>query len=59
MDSDRILVMDDGYAREYDFPFNLLENPNSLFSSMVNATGQHEADELKRIAYESYQKIPK
>ncbi len=36
MDSDKVLVMDDGVAAEYDTPANLLANPNSMFFALVN-----------------------
>ena len=36
MDSDRILVMDQGQVAEYDSPSNLLKNPTSIFTSLVN-----------------------
>lgn len=40
MDSTKILVLDAGEIREYDTPFNLLQDKTSLFSSMVDACGQ-------------------
>ena len=36
MDSDKILVMDDGRAAEYDKPEVLLRDSSSLFSALVN-----------------------
>lgn len=36
MDSDKILVMDDGVAAEFDSPEKLKSNPNSLFTLLVN-----------------------
>ena len=36
MDSDKVLVMDDGMAAEYDTPANLLANENSMFYALVN-----------------------
>ncbi|XP_037945079.1 multidrug resistance-associated protein 4 [Teleopsis dalmanni] len=55
MDSDRILVMDAGLAREFDIPHVLLKSSNSFLRHMVDATGS-EADALKKIASETYQK---
>nr|XP_054771514.1 ATP-binding cassette sub-family C member 5-like [Lytechinus pictus] len=37
LDSDRILVMDDGRVAEFDTPSTLRSNPNSIFSGMVAA----------------------
>ncbi|XP_050316874.1 ATP-binding cassette sub-family C member 4 [Bactrocera neohumeralis] len=53
MDSDRILVMDDGRAREFDIPHLLLKKQNGALRQMVDATGA-EAESLKKIASESY-----
>jgi ATP-binding cassette, subfamily C (CFTR/MRP), member 4 len=52
IDSDRILVMDGGYGREYDHPFKLLTNEDTdneitrdgFFAKMVRATGGETAD---------------
>ena len=41
MNSDKVLVMDDGQVAEFDSPSNLLSNPESMFSSLV---AQWEAD---------------
>lgn len=38
MDSDRILVMDQGKIAEFDSPGVLMANPNSVFSKLVQAT---------------------
>ena len=35
MDSDKILVMSDGYAKEFDAPQALLANEDSLFRAIV------------------------
>ncbi len=42
MDSDRILVMDDGRVAEFDKPSVLLAKPDSHFSRMVAATESQE-----------------
>ena len=39
MDSDKILVLDDGKVSEFDSPRKLLENPNGYLSQLVNQTG--------------------
>lgn len=54
MDSDRILVMDDGYAKEFDIPHILLQNANGILRNMVDATGQQESIKLKKIAEVTY-----
>ncbi|XP_070536030.1 ATP-binding cassette sub-family C member 9-like [Ptychodera flava] len=38
MDSDMVLVLSDGKIMEYDTPENLLKNPDSLFTSLVDKT---------------------
>ncbi|KAF9578434.1 hypothetical protein BGW38_005754, partial [Lunasporangiospora selenospora] len=50
IDYDRILVMNQGKVAEYDTPRNLLSNPDSIFSSMVNETGAQNASHLKTLA---------
>merc|ERR1712137_437846 len=35
MDSDRVLVLDDGYVTEFDAPGALLANDDSVFKAMV------------------------
>ncbi|KAJ8965822.1 hypothetical protein NQ314_003889 [Rhamnusium bicolor] len=39
MDSDKILVMHDGSAVEFDAPHKLLQNKNSIFYGLVNQAG--------------------
>lgn len=48
--SDKILVMGKGEALEMDKPCNLLNDPNSNFSSMVNQLGETAANELRELA---------
>jgi ATP-binding cassette, subfamily C (CFTR/MRP), member 4 len=50
MDMERILVMDDGKAVEFDTPQALLQNPKSLFSQMVEASGPASARHLRSLA---------
>lgn len=54
MDSDRILVMESGYAKEFDIPKKLLEQEKGILKDMVEATGPHESEALKKIAANSY-----
>lgn len=39
MDSDRIIVLDNGTIKEFDSPEKLLENPSSLFYSLCQEAG--------------------
>lgn len=54
MDSDKVLVMDAGTMAEFNHPYLLLKNPNSRFSKMVAQTGKATAEQLKKIAIQSY-----
>lgn len=57
MDSDRILVMDAGRAVEFDYPHVLLQLPDGSLRNMVDATGPHESESLKRVAEDIYRKM--
>ncbi|XP_050071787.1 ATP-binding cassette sub-family C member 4 [Anopheles maculipalpis] len=57
MDSDRILVMDAGEAREFDAPHVLLQQEGSILKDMVEATGPSESESLKRIAADTYARM--
>ncbi|KAJ3025895.1 UNVERIFIED_CONTAM: hypothetical protein HDU68_006516 [Siphonaria sp. JEL0065] len=50
IDYDRVLVLKDGEASEFDHPDTLLQNPNSLFTDLVNETGPEMAALLKKMA---------
>jgi ABC-type multidrug transport system fused ATPase/permease subunit len=50
MDYDRVMVLDKGKVIEFDTPANLLDNPGSIFTSMVDATGPANAEHLRKIA---------
>lgn len=54
MDSDRVLVMDAGTIREFDQPHRLLQNPEGILRNMVEATGPHECEHLKKMAKNKY-----
>lgn len=55
MDSDRALIMDKGKAAEFDHPYILLQNPNSIFSFMVRETGESMSKELFEVAKTKYE----
>nr|ADH16740.1 ABC transporter family C protein ABCC2 [Heliothis virescens] len=54
MDSDRVLVMDQGEVAEFDHPHILLSNPNSKFFSMVRETGESMTKTLMEVAKTKY-----
>lgn len=50
MDSDKVLVVEDGTAMEFDSPYALLQNTKSALYSLVQQTGSVMADKLTKIA---------
>ncbi|XP_045760841.1 ATP-binding cassette sub-family C member 4-like [Maniola jurtina] len=54
MDSDRVLVMSAGEIAEFDHPYILLSDPDSMFSSMVRETGEKTSEKLFDIAKDKY-----
>ena len=50
MDSDRIMVLDNGNIVEFDTPWKLLSNRNGVLYGMVAATGDESAQYLHEIA---------
>lgn len=50
IDYDKIIVLDNGYVREFGSPRELLENEQGVFTSMVNETGTTNAAMLKAMA---------
>ncbi|XP_062383443.1 multidrug resistance-associated protein 4 isoform X2 [Sardina pilchardus] len=56
IDNDRILVLDAGHIHEYDEPYTLLQNPDSLFLKMVQQTGKAETAHLIQMAKQAYNK---
>ena len=48
MDSTKIMVLDQGVCAEYDTPANLMNDPDSIFHSMAQKTGNFE--HLKAVA---------
>lgn len=57
MDSDRVLVMDAGSAKEFDIPHNLLQITDGIFRGMVDATGPQESEQLKKAAAKKFCEI--
>lgn len=55
MDSDKVLVIDEGTVVEFDHSWNLLKNNNGYFYKMVEQTGQDTADSLHKIANEVFE----
>ncbi|XP_064396708.1 ATP-binding cassette sub-family C member 4-like [Halichondria panicea] len=56
MDSDRILVLSSGEVLEFDTPFHLLQDRNSLLSEMVRKTDAETAQKLRQIAVNAHTK---
>ncbi|TPX30915.1 homogentisate 1,2-dioxygenase [Synchytrium microbalum] len=50
VDYDKILVLGSGQVLEFGSPLELLSNPNSVFTSMVNETGEANARLLHSLA---------
>jgi ABC-type multidrug transport system fused ATPase/permease subunit len=50
MDSSKVLVLDKGNIAEFDTPAKLLEKPEGIFASMVDATGPTVSKYLRKIA---------
>ncbi|XP_044751872.1 probable multidrug resistance-associated protein lethal(2)03659 [Coccinella septempunctata] len=55
MDSDKVLVMDAGQVAEFDHPHILLQDPEGIFSGMVEKTGKHMAENLRKIAKQTFE----
>ena len=55
MDSDRIIVMEDGEVAEFDVPKNLLDKEDGALSRLVTKSGN--SDRLKSIASRSFENL--
>ncbi|XP_031619424.1 probable multidrug resistance-associated protein lethal(2)03659 [Contarinia nasturtii] len=56
IDSDRVLVMDDGVAMEFDAPYLLMQKEDGAFRNMVEALGQQEYNRLYSRAKDTFEK---
>ncbi|XP_077987383.1 ATP-binding cassette sub-family C member 4-like [Glandiceps talaboti] len=54
MDSDRILVLDEGRVVEFDEPHLLLQNPDGHLHKLVQQMGERDANKLHCIAFDTY-----
>lgn len=57
MDSDMILVMEHGYAKEFDIPYKLLQQPHGMFRELVNNLDPVDKQNLTEIAKRKYDEI--
>ncbi|KAK3921166.1 Multidrug resistance-associated protein 4 [Frankliniella fusca] len=57
IDSDRVLVMDNGTVVEYDHPWLLLERPGGVFRGMINQLEGHGAEQLRQAAKQHYNEL--
>lgn len=55
IDSDRVLVIDNGKAIEINKPHILLQDENSMFRKMIIALGSKEFAHLSKIAQQKYE----
>jgi ABC-type multidrug transport system fused ATPase/permease subunit len=58
-DFDRVMVLDQGGLAEFATPFELLNDPNSLFSQLCDATGTANSALLRSIALQKYNSLKK
>ncbi|XP_068719286.1 ATP-binding cassette sub-family C member 4-like [Montipora capricornis] len=54
MDSDRVMVLDEGKLVEFDAPYLLLQDKESLFSKMVEHTSEHLKTNLYDVARQAF-----
>ncbi|KAJ8030792.1 hypothetical protein HOLleu_27302 [Holothuria leucospilota] len=54
MDSDKVLVLDEGRIIEFDEPYILLQDTSGMFSRMVAETGMAESAKLTAVAKANY-----
>ncbi|KAL4220738.1 Multidrug resistance-associated protein 4 [Mactra antiquata] len=56
MDSDRVLVLDEGSVMEFEAPYLLLQKEEGMFRKLVEQTGKAETTDLLEIAKTAYTK---
>lgn len=54
IDSDRVMVMENGEIVEYDHPYLLLQKPESTFYKMVLETGLETSTWLEELALDAF-----
>ncbi|KAJ3651769.1 hypothetical protein Zmor_017784 [Zophobas morio] len=57
IDSDRILVLDDGVIVEFDHPFQLLQNTKGFFYEYIKQYGSVVVSEFKASAEDNYRQL--
>lgn len=57
IESDKILVLDNGEIIEFDHPHLLLQNEKSIFRQMVEETGQNTLRLFEETCSVNYQKL--
>ncbi|PSN47504.1 hypothetical protein C0J52_02254 [Blattella germanica] len=57
--NNKILVLDEATANEFDHPYILLQNKNGILYQMAQQTGHAMAESLHRAAETSYEKVKK
>lgn len=58
MDSEKVLVMENGEMVEFAHPHILLENSTGYFTKMVQNTGRNMEQNLRQIAKTAYDQLP-
>ncbi|XP_074603997.1 ATP-binding cassette subfamily C member 4-like [Brevipalpus obovatus] len=56
IDSDRVMVLDEGKLAEFDVPHNLLQS-NTIFARLVSQTGRRAAQKLRESARKHFTRI--
>jgi len=60
MDSNLVLVLDQGRVAEFDSPEVLLKDSKGIFTSMVIASGlKHEVDKVNKVSKKKHKKSAK